>query len=576
MITKLRSAIHSFLSAAKIVKKVTPQAELQCPLCQCMLNKPDFINHVGEHMEVIALHAMPNSISDLESDLELTILNNNISAEALPLVTSLSTADSKEAMVANIMSSKFAKDRDRIRRSSPLFTLLDLRQAVEKNDKQAVLNILHRRSNLHGVDDPESLMIAAEEGYAAVAEILLSNSTTTPDPEPLDNDLRECSTPMLTAIGKNNVEFIKTLLDIPLFDATRLINGKTYSEIAKGRKGPLWRQEEEVLNDAFRSYNKSRAVSFRALRHSSREFGDEGILSIPGGRHSKPDDEWVLQDDNRNYFYTGPEGYYCYSKYFQSLYYLVQPSITSNTNSFASEGVIVSMQLWLKETNRLRGLYSASLHTDRSYRNLTGVPLHWCHLKTTVPVEDNSEIGTLTGLVGFQNDYMHYEMDEWQGTLHPQPFVFFPSGLPFYIDTRREGSECRHVRRSCRPNAVLEAVKESTTECRFSLISTRPLAAYEEITIPWEFHPPEDLMLAVSWLAFEGGESTTSLPDDDYMKIGPIVLRTVADHGGCACNLGADCLCVRFIQGYFAVRERLKGPKEVPTSATTSSSQQRM
>lgn len=71
-----------FLSAAKIVKKVTPQAELQCPLCQCMLNKPDFINHVGEHMEVIALHAMPNSISDLESDLELTILNNNISAEA--------------------------------------------------------------------------------------------------------------------------------------------------------------------------------------------------------------------------------------------------------------------------------------------------------------------------------------------------------------------------------------------------------------------------------------------------------------------------------------------------------------
>ena len=133
--------------------------------------------------------------------------------------------------------------------------LSELRKAAGTNDVDCVIRILDVHSN--NLDDPKALIIAAKAGHHEVINFMFAMGSFNPDPEPLENMPEESSTPILAAIGRENLQVIELLLSQSNFDPTRLVNGQTYYEIAKKRGGHIWKDEEAVLKKAFEKYKES-------------------------------------------------------------------------------------------------------------------------------------------------------------------------------------------------------------------------------------------------------------------------------------------------------------------------------
>lgn len=76
----------------------------------------------------------------------------------------------------------------------------------------------------------------------------------------------ESATPILAAIGRENLQVIELLLNQSNFDPTRLVSGETYYEIAKKRGGHIWKDEEAVLRKAFEKYKETHQLSPRKPR----------------------------------------------------------------------------------------------------------------------------------------------------------------------------------------------------------------------------------------------------------------------------------------------------------------------
>jgi uncharacterized protein len=264
-----------------------------------------------------------------------------------------------------------------------------------------------------------------------------------------------------------------------------------------------------------------------------------------------------------------------YSKYFQSLYDHDETFEPSHTNSFASLPVTNSLSLWLHDSQKLREdagvndkedvfqnlvvpvnmLKWPELRVERKDGTVNDEHLHWRYLITPAHLSQAGRIGELNGVVGFQKDYCNDDMNRWQETAHPRPFVFFHPRLPLFIDTRQEGSICRYVRRSCRANTVLETFIASGSEYHFWLISERPLAANEQITIAWDFRFPShsrSRFLHLLNLGDEDGASfdVADITDEEYDHLSAMIHQVLSDHGGCACDLGSDCAFARFHRNY--------------------------
>lgn len=129
-----------------------------------------------------------------------------------------------------------------------------LRTAAAKGDLQTVGLIAAVLEE--GLDDAESLIAAAKGGHDDVLQILLAVGNANPDPSPIPGSW-EYATPMLAAIGGENIKVIELLLaniDDGRFDPTKIYRGRTYYEIAKERAGPLWEEEEKLLKGAFDNY----------------------------------------------------------------------------------------------------------------------------------------------------------------------------------------------------------------------------------------------------------------------------------------------------------------------------------
>ncbi|KAK4227707.1 hypothetical protein QBC38DRAFT_363619 [Podospora fimiseda] len=132
-----------------------------------------------------------------------------------------------------------------------------LRAAAARGDEETVTRILQVRETF---DDPESMVAAARGGHEMVMQLLLALGRANPDPQPIatpDGIHSEYSTPMLAAIGQENIKVIRLLLDQTDFDPTRRFKGETYYEIARRRRGPNWMDEEHMLKDAYDEYKKS-------------------------------------------------------------------------------------------------------------------------------------------------------------------------------------------------------------------------------------------------------------------------------------------------------------------------------
>ncbi len=247
-----------------------------------------------------------------------------------------------------------------------------------------------------------------------------------------------------------------------------------------------------------------------------------------------------------------------------------------NTNSFAGLQVSSTMSAWLRDPKKLQD--DTSLLYDDVFQKLpdnidsirarpeieqtkkatsTGAVVQWPCLTAPSTIDKDVPLIEVNGQIGIQLDYCADKDNRWNELSAPLPFVLFHPFLPLYIDTRREGSEARFVRRSCRPNAILETYLSAGSEYHFWLVSDRPIAAKEQITIPWDFRLPNAEKARVLRLLglgdnLPGAQPEQSTDDNDYQKYANWVYLILSENGGCACSLGSDCAFARFHRNYLA------------------------
>lgn len=135
-----------------------------------------------------------------------------------------------------------------------------LRSAAGRGDLETVERILQVRDNF---DDAESMVAAARGGHETVMNLLLALGNANPDPSPVDSERPEIATPILAAIGQENIRVIRLLLAQTNFDPTRRFRGHTYYEIAQKRQGPNWKEEEHILKDAYDAYKRNHRDSHK-------------------------------------------------------------------------------------------------------------------------------------------------------------------------------------------------------------------------------------------------------------------------------------------------------------------------
>ncbi|KAK8010799.1 PHD-finger domain-containing protein [Apiospora arundinis] len=261
-----------------------------------------------------------------------------------------------------------------------------------------------------------------------------------------------------------------------------------------------------------------------------------------------------------------------YSSGFLSLYNDDRGMQIVQTNSFASLPISNALSLWTRDHDKLRhetgceyGEVFQTLPSDIDTLKITPVVekkkhivapdtvLHWRFLKApSHPIDKDVPLVELNGQIGIQKDYCEDPGNRWAELSSPLPFVFFHPDLPLYIDTRKEGSLARYVRRSCKPNAVLDTYLSGGSEYHFWLVSDRNIAPNEQITIPWDFRLPKPDSVRMLRLLGLRDEETHHQPEFDpnqmeyYQHIASWLYQILSEYGGCACDLGSECAFARF------------------------------
>ncbi|TIC95353.1 SET domain-containing protein 3 [Colletotrichum higginsianum] len=270
-------------------------------------------------------------------------------------------------------------------------------------------------------------------------------------------------------------------------------------------------------------------------------------------------------------------------------------------NSFASLLVSNTLSVWLREPLRLRKDTGGELNDvfaklpkdiDTQKRQLhveskklplgSDTVLRWQYLATPAAIEKDVPLIELNGVIGFQKDYCDDPENLWEELSSPLPFVFFHPMLPLYIDTRKEGSLARFARRSCKPNAILDTYLSGQSEYHFWLVSDRHIAANEQITLPWEFRLPKKFQARMHHLLGVADDDTQAqneveMDEAEYQTLSGWIHRILSEHGGCACDLGANCAFARFhrqhqakIQSRPAVKKKSRKPKTHTISPTST------
>ncbi|KAJ2983844.1 hypothetical protein NQ176_g396 [Zarea fungicola] len=274
-----------------------------------------------------------------------------------------------------------------------------------------------------------------------------------------------------------------------------------------------------------------------------------------------------------------------YSAGFYSLYNEHDVPDTHN-NAFASLAIPTALSRWLREPDAMKqevGRTHADvfqnepsksnderpkLEVKDATRSLEqGATLRWRFVKSTAPIEKDVLLIELNGEIGFQKDYCANSDNLWNDLSSPLPFVFFHPVLPLYIDTRKEGSLARYVRRSCKPNAQLDTYLSGGSEYHFWLVSDRYIAANEQITLPWDFRLEKSV--CARWLHLLGlsdddstAQDEAELEESEYVAISNWIDRILSEYGGCACDLENNCAFARFHRHYFHVRGRGRATKK--------------
>ena len=170
--------------------------------------------------------------------------------------------------------------------------------------------------------------------------------------------------------------------------------------------------------------------------------------------------------------------------------------------------------------------------TDKSVE-FNGRHPTWKFLKVRTGVRKDEIVGEVRGKVGHFRDYCLDPNSRWQELRHPEPFVFFHPQLPIYIDSRKEGTKLRYIRRSCRPNVTLRTFITNKVEYHFCFVATQDIPENTEITTTWYLDP----QIFPSNLVKQEGPGE-GIPDSAAISISNVL----AHFGGCACDASQPCL----------------------------------
>jgi hypothetical protein len=231
-------------------------------------------------------------------------------------------------------------------------------------------------------------------------------------------------------------------------------------------------------------------------------------------------------------------------------------------NTFSGLTVVNKMSVWSTDAEQLSEVTNGKTPEEVFMRCETGLDTHsqvqkqykmdesvdydglhprWTYLTVNADTPEGSIIGELRGKVGLMEDYVQEPTNRWEYLRHPLPFVFFHPHLPIYIDTRKEGTICRYLRRSCSPNLTMKTFL-ADTEYHFCYTSNQNLEANTELTIPWttDEHVRTLLLEKENQIKLEGAA------DIDFTYVADWASKVLADFGGCACHRGPDCSMGKF------------------------------
>ena len=173
--------------------------------------------------------------------------------------------------------------------------------------------------------------------------------------------------------------------------------------------------------------------------------------------------------------------------------------------------------------------------------NLGGSFPKWTMLRVDVDIPQNSIVGELKGQIGHMSSYVQDPANRWDYLRHPAPFVFFHDQLPIYIDTRREGTICRYLRRSCRPNLSLRTFLEGS-DYHFCFVANQDLPAGTELTTGWRLDQHISSFL-------HGNDTIVKqevLEDSGRNYIADWVGKVFAEFGDCACDHPEGCIFQKY------------------------------
>ncbi|KAJ5925205.1 hypothetical protein N7454_007844 [Penicillium verhagenii] len=266
-----------------------------------------------------------------------------------------------------------------------------------------------------------------------------------------------------------------------------------------------------------------------------------------------------------------------YSKEFLQLYDNDESRVDRDSNLFKTVNLLAESASWVKNPEALARVTNGrrsedtfmwsdaaldrsrwpALTTDTitdSNLETSGRNPTWKIVKTQDAVRKDEVVGEITGTVGIFDDYCLDPNNRWSELRHPEPFVFFSSHLPLYIDSRHEGSMLRYTRRSCRPNVTMRIFITNDVEYHFCFVAKEDIPAGSEITIMWYL----DAQLSESSNGVVKQESGDSATDAAAVCIS----NTLANFGGCACEHPQNCLLANI--------DRRRHPKLLDTPKQTN------
>ncbi|KAJ5363061.1 Zinc finger FYVE/PHD-type [Penicillium brevicompactum] len=190
-------------------------------------------------------------------------------------------------------------------------------------------------------------------------------------------------------------------------------------------------------------------------------------------------------------------------------------------------------------------------------------------LKTQDSIRKNEIVGEIFGGLGSLDNYKMDPSNRWETLQHPEPFVFFSSQLPLYIDSRQEGNQLRYIRRSCDANVMLKIYITNGRQYHFCFVAKQDIPADSEITTMWYLDPT--LALAYTPPSKEGSAVADNTSEIEVAAT--CISNTLANYGGCACERSQNCLLAnldRRIKPANSKQPKVKGKAKAKVKAVAS------